>query len=165
MELKCEHLTRKFRQHAAVNDVSFTLDTGVHALLGANGSGKTTLIRMLVGTLPPTRGKVTFDGISILKQYDTYCAYLGYMPQHFGYYPSYSVHDFLAYMGLLKRIPKKECEQRIEELLLQLNLMEHRRRKMRQLSGGMLRRVGIAQALLNTPVSYTHLTLPSIRLV
>ena len=151
MELKCEHLTRKFRQHAAVNDVSFTLDTGVHALLGANDSGKTTLIRMLVGTLPPTRGKVTFDGISILKQYDTYCAYLGYMPQHFGYYPSYSVHDFLAYMGLLKRIPKKECEQRIEELLLQLNLMEHRRRKMRQLSGGMLRRVGIAQALLNTP--------------
>lgn len=151
MELKCEQLSRQFHNQYAVDHVSFAITQGVHALLGANGSGKTTLIRMLAGLLPPTTGAICFDNVSIQKQYNSYCATLGYMPQHFGYYPNYTVEEFLSYMGLLKCLPKKVLQPRIEELLVQLNLRQQRKRKMKQLSGGMLRRVGIAQALLAKP--------------
>ena len=151
MELKCERLSRQFRDKKAVDRVSFTIASGVHALLGANGSGKTTLIRMLVGLLPPSEGYIYFDGVSIQKQYDSYCAALGYMPQHFGFYPNYSVEEFLSYMGLLKRLPKPMLNERIDELLRKLSLSDVRRRKMKHLSGGMLRRVGIAQALMARP--------------
>lgn len=151
MILTCEHVSRTFHQKKAVDQVSFSIQPGVHALLGANGSGKTTLIRMLAGLLPPSKGQIYFDQIAISKQYDTYCASLGYMPQHFGFYPNYTVEQFLSYMGLLKRMPKTLLQKRIDELCLQLHLSKERKYKMKHLSGGMLRRVGIAQALLTKP--------------
>lgn len=151
MELTCEQVSKTFRRKKAVDHVSFSIRQGVHALLGANGSGKTTLIRMLAGLLPPSEGSICFDQISIAKQYDTYCASLGYMPQHFGFYPNYTVEEFLSYMGLLKRMPKTLLQQRIDELCIQLNLSAQRKQKMKHLSGGTLRRVGIAQALLTKP--------------
>lgn len=151
MRLTCEHVSKNFPQKKAVDHVSFSIQNGVHALLGANGSGKTTLIRMLAGLLPPSEGSIHFDQIAITKQYDTYCASLGYMPQHFGFYPNYTVEQFLSYMGLLKRIPKSLLQKRIDELCIQLHLSKERQRKMKHLSGGTLRRVGIAQALLAKP--------------
>lgn len=151
MELTCEQVSKTFHRKKAVDHVSFSIRQGVHALLGANGSGKTTLIRMLAGLLPPSEGSICFDQISIAKQYDTYCASLGYMPQHFGFYPNYTVEEFLSYMGLLKRMPKTLLQQRIDELCTQLNLSAQRKQKMKHLSGGTLRRVGIAQALLTKP--------------
>lgn len=151
MELTCEQVSKTFRRKKAVDHVSFSIRQGVHALLGANGSGKTTLIRMLAGLLPPSEGNICFDQISIAKQYDTYCASMGYMPQHFGFYPNYTVEEFLSYMGLLKRMPKTLLQQRIDELCIQLNLSTQRKQKMKHLSGGTLRRVGIAQALLAKP--------------
>ena len=151
MELACEQVSRTFRQKKAVDHVSFSIQNGVHALLGANGSGKTTLIRMLAGLLPSSEGNIYFDQIAITKQYDTYCASLGYMPQHFGFYPNYTVEQFLSYMGLLKRIPKSLLQKRIDELCNQLHLSKERKQKMKHLSGGMLRRVGIAQSLLASP--------------
>lgn len=151
MELTLEHVDKSFKQIHAVRDVTLQLGKGVHGLLGANGSGKTTLMRLICGLIPLDKGSLHFMDINALKQYDTYASYLGYLPQHFGYYPHYSVYDFLSYMSILKNMSKKYSEQRIETLLERLNLQSHKHKKLRQLSGGMLRRVGIAQALLNEP--------------
>lgn len=151
MELLVKNLHKEFKKNVVIQDVSFTLACGVHALLGANGSGKTTLIRMLCGILPSDKGEIYFDGIPINKQYATYCSYLGYMPQHFGFYPNYTVDEFLQYMCIVKKLPEEVSQTRIKELMRQLNLTEQKKKKMRQLSGGMLRRVGIASALLNDP--------------
>lgn len=151
MELTLEHVDKSFKQIHAVRDVTLQLGKGVHGLLGANGSGKTTLMRLICGLIPLDKGSLHFMDINALKQYDTYASYLGYLPQHFGYYPHYSVYDFLSYMSVLKNMSKEYSEQRIETLLERLNLQSHKHKKLRQLSGGMLRRVGIAQALLNEP--------------
>lgn len=151
MELIVTDLTKRFKRHTAVHQLSFTLDNGIHALLGANGSGKTTLLRMICGILPHEQGSIKFDGLPIQKQYATYCSYLGYMPQHFGFYPNYTVHEFLEYMCIVKKLPEALAKERMEALMQQLNLLEHRKKKMKNLSGGMLKRVGIAAALLNEP--------------
>lgn len=151
MELALKNVSKQFKQKIAVNDVSIVLDNGVHALLGANGSGKTTLIRMICGILPVSKGMICFDGISIKQQYQVFCDHLGYMPQHFGFYPNYSVIEFLEYIAIVKRIPKTIAEQRIDHWIHKLNMQEHAHQKMKHLSGGMLKRVGIIQALLNEP--------------
>lgn len=151
MELKLEHVDKTFKTVHAVNDISIVLSKGVHGLLGANGSGKTTLLRMICGLIPLDKGTMQFDGINAMKQYDTYASYLGYLPQHFGYYPHYTVYEFLSYMSILKNMSKAYSQERVEELLELLHLQPQRDKKLRQLSGGMLRRVGIAQALLNKP--------------
>lgn len=151
MELEIRTITKSFKKKKAVNQVSLTLHTGIHALLGANGSGKTTLIRMICGILPCDQGDILFDGVPIHKQYDVFCDKLGYMPQHFGYYPNYTVDEFLEYMSITKRIPKEEASLCIDHWIKELNLQDHRHKKMKNLSGGMLKRVGIIQALLNKP--------------
>ena len=151
MELILDNVSKQFKQKKAVNHVSITLDKGIHALLGANGSGKTTLIRMICGVLPASQGDISVDGISIRKQYNIFCDRLGYMPQHFGFYPNYTVKEFLEYMAIVKRIPKSEAEKRMDEWIHKLNMQEHIHKKMKNLSGGMLKRVGIIQALLNNP--------------
>lgn len=151
MEFILDNVSKQFKQKKAVNHVSITLDKGIHALLGANGSGKTTLIRMICGVLPASQGDISVDGISIRKQYNIFCDRLGYMPQHFGFYPNYTVKEFLEYMAIVKRIPKSEAEKRMDEWIHKLNMQEHIHKKMKNLSGGMLKRVGIIQALLNNP--------------
>ena len=151
MELKVQHLSRSFHTTKAVQNVSFTLHEGIHALLGANGSGKTTLLKMITGTLAPSKGSITWDHVKIDDQYEWYCSGLGYLPQHFGYYPNYTIEEFLLYLGQLKKIQRSTCKKRIDLLLAQLNLKEHKKRKLKTLSGGMLQRVGIAQALLQDP--------------
>lgn len=151
MELTIHDLNKSFHHTPVVQHVNVNLQEGIHALLGANGCGKTTLIRMLTGTLKPTSGSISFDHINILDQYETYCALLGYLPQNFGFYPNYTVDEFLMYLGRLKQIGRLHCKRRIDDLLTRLNLTEVRKKKMKHLSGGMLRRVGIAQALLQNP--------------
>lgn len=151
MDLKLMDVSKTFKDKKAVNSVSFTLSNGVHGLLGANGSGKTTLMRMICGLLPMDNGAMYFDDKDALKNYDSYCAYLGYMPQHFGYYPNYNVYEFLNYMCIVKGLSKEEGNKKIQILLKTLNLESKTKTKMKNLSGGMLKRVGIAQALLNDP--------------
>lgn len=151
MELSIKHVDKSFKNVHAVKDVSLTLQEGVHGLLGANGSGKTTLLRMICSLTEKDKGTICFNAIDSDQQYDAYASNIGYMPQHFGYYPHYSVYEFLEYMSILKNLSKEYSKQRIEELLDILNLQEKRKTKMKHLSGGMLRRVGIAQALLNHP--------------
>lgn len=151
MELKIENVKKSFQKKCAVNGVSITLQSGVIGLLGANGSGKTTLLRMLVGNIKPDEGHILFDGVDITENYEAYVEHLGYMPQHLGFYPEFTVKEFLEYMAMLKGLKKEYAKQRINDLLESLSLVDKQRKKIKTLSGGMLRRVGIAQSLLNNP--------------
>ena len=151
MKLEIRHVTKRYRDKTAVSDVSLTLTAGVWGLLGANGAGKTTLMRMLAGILQPTDGKILCDGVEIGTLGAAYRAKLGYLPQEFGFYPEFTVQDYLEYMAALKGLPRAEAARQIDALLERVSLAEVRRKKIIKLSGGMKRRVGIAQALLNDP--------------
>ena len=151
MELTIQGLTKRYKDKTAVNNVNLTLTPGVWGLLGANGAGKTTLMRMVAGILTPTSGKVQYDGIRISTLGEVYRDVFGYLPQNFGFYPEFTVTDYLQYMASLKGLPKKDTNLKIDELLDKLTLADIRNKHIRKLSGGMQRRVGIAQALLNDP--------------
>ena len=151
MKLEIRHVTKRYRDKTAVDAVSITLTPGVWGLLGANGAGKTTLMRMLAGILRPTEGQILCDGVEIGALGGAYREKLGYLPQEFGFYPEFTVQDYLEYMAALKGLPRAEAARQIDALLERVSLAEVRRKKIVKLSGGMKRRVGIAQALLNDP--------------
>ena len=151
MKLEIRHVTKRYRDKMAAADVSLTLTAGVWGLLGANGAGKTTLMRMLAGILRPTEGQILCDGVEIGALGGAYREKLGYLPQEFGFYPEFTVQDYLEYMAALKGLPRAEAARQIDALLERVSLAEVRRKKIVKLSGGMKRRVGIAQALLNDP--------------
>lgn len=151
MKLEIRHVTKRYRDKMAAADVSLTLTAGVWGLLGANGAGKTTLMRMLAGILQPTEGQILCDGVEIGALGAAYREKLGYLPQEFGFYPEFTVQDYLEYMAALKGLPRAEAARQIDALLERVSLAEVRRKKIVKLSGGMKRRVGIAQALLNDP--------------
>lgn len=151
MELTIDRVSKRFKDKTAVDAVSLTLTPGVWGLLGANGAGKTTLMRMCCGIMQPTAGEIRADGIPIAQLGAAYRDSLGYLPQEFGFYPSFTVRDYLDYMAALKGLGKRDARRRIDALLEQLGLADVRRKRIAKLSGGMKRRVGIAQALLNEP--------------
>lgn len=151
MELTITNLTKEFGQFRAVNEVSYTMQNGVYGLLGVNGAGKTTLMRMLTTLMKPTSGQITWDGQDIFEMDGKYRKLLGYLPQDFGFYPDFSVYDYLMYIAALKGIRPAVAKQRVKELLKQVGLVKARHKKMKTLSGGMKRRAGIAQAMLNDP--------------
>ena len=151
MELQIEHLSKKFKDMTAVSDVSLRLTPGVWGLLGANGAGKTTLMRMLAGIMQPSGGSICYDGIPIDTLGQRYRDIFGYLPQEFGFYPEFTVQDYLEYVATLKGLSAADSRQKIGALLERLTLGDVRRKKIVKLSGGMKRRVGIAQALLNDP--------------
>lgn len=149
MELNIDRVTKQYGPKIAVDRISLTLTPGVTGLLGANGAGKTTLMRMLCGILRPTSGSISLDGLDVSTE--GYRAVLGYLPQDFGYYPSFTALDFLLYLGALKGMERKQAKERSLELLEVVGLSEVARKKIRTYSGGMKQRLGIAQALLNRP--------------
>lgn len=151
MELYLEHVTKQFKDVTAVNDVSLRITHGVWGLLGANGAGKTTLMRMIAGIMKPDGGEILYDGIPIGKLGESYRDIFGYLPQEFGFYPEFTVKDYLEYISVLKGLTEKESRRKIKELLERLTLSHVKNKKIAKLSGGMKRRVGIAQALLNEP--------------
>ena len=151
MALILDGLTKTFSSFPAVNNLSYTMDTGVYGLLGVNGAGKTTLMRMLCTLLTPTSGTITWDGQDIFSLGSAYRTLLGYLPQDFGYYPDFSVQDYLLYIASIKGLRPATARQRMQNLLEQVGLTQVRRQKMKKLSGGMKRRAGIAQAMLNDP--------------
>lgn len=151
MKVEIQNLTKRFGQKTAVDDVSLTLTSGVWGLIGANGAGKTTLMRMLAGILTPTSGRVLCDGADTLSLGEAWRDMLGYLPQHFGFYPEFTVADYLDYMAALKGIEKSAARRKIEELCEILSLTRVYKNKIKKLSGGTQRRVGIAQAMLNDP--------------
>lgn len=151
MELKIDHLNKRFKDKTAVNDVSLTLTSGVWGLLGANGAGKTTLMRMIADIMTPTSGAIYYDGTDIRKMGEEYRNIFGFLPQDFGYHHDFTVKDYLEYMAALKDVPAKAATRKINSLLDVLSLSDVKKKKISNLSGGMKRRVGIAQAMLNDP--------------
>lgn len=151
MELNIKGLTKDFKDFRAVDHVSCSMGQGVYGLLGVNGAGKTTLMRMICTLLRPTEGSVTWNGKDIFKMDASYRKVLGYLPQDFGFYPDFTVQDYMMYISSIKGIRPMTAKKRTEKLLEQVGLRKMKKRKMRNLSGGMQRRVGIAQAMLNDP--------------
>lgn len=151
MELCMNKVSKRFGNFAAVDDVSLTMTGGVYGLLGVNGAGKTTLMRMLCTLLSPSAGSITCDGRDIFAMDAAYRDLLGYLPQEFGFYPDFSVRDYLRYIATLKGIRPAVAKNRVEELIHQVGLDKAATRKMKRLSGGMKRRAGIAQAMLGNP--------------
>lgn len=150
-ELELKEVSKAFKTKTAVQDVSICLGHGVYGLLGENGAGKTTLMRMLCGILKPTQGTIRCDGIPILQMGGDYRRLLGYLPQDFGYYGDFSALRFLNYMAALKALPEEYARTRIDELFEMVDLTKEKKNKLKTFSGGMIRRIGIAQALLNDP--------------
>lgn len=149
MELTVRQLSKHYKDKVAVNEVSLRLEKGINGLLGANGAGKTTLMRMLCGTLTPTSGSISLDGLDVSSE--DYRAVLGYLPQDFGYYPNFSGTDFLRYLAALKGLSNSHAKRKTAELLELVGLENVGKKKIKTYSGGMKQRLGIAQALLNDP--------------
>ena len=151
MELELKNLTKGFRDMTAVDHVTYTMTNGVYGLLGVNGAGKTTLMRMLCTLLSTTEGEVCWNGRDIFAMGGDYRRLLGYLPQDFGYYPDFTVHDYLMYIASIKGLRPAAARKRARQLLGQVGLSKAENKKMKKLSGGMKRRAGIAQAMLNDP--------------
>lgn len=151
MELILDNLTKEFGNFTAVDHIALSMTNGVYGLLGVNGAGKTTLIRMLCTLLEPTSGNIYCDGKDILKMDNKYRSLLGYLPQDFGFYPEFTVKDYLLYISAIKGIRPVVAKKRTNELIIKVGLTKVADKKLKKLSGGMKRRAGIAQAMLNDP--------------
>lgn len=151
MELRIENLTKEFQKTSAVSHLTYTMKNGVYGLLGLNGAGKTTLMRMLCTLLKPTEGRILCNGNDIFAMGAEYRKLLGYLPQDFGFYPDFTVKDYLMYIASIKGVHKAVARKRVGELLVSVGLTKAENKKMRKLSGGMKRRAGIAQAMINHP--------------
>lgn len=151
MELRISNLTKQYKSKIAVNDISAEFKPGIYGLLGANGAGKTTLMRMICGILKPTAGVIYLDNQDVAELNEEYRNILGYLPQDFGYYPNFTATKFLLYVAALKGIEGKYAHLKVQELLEMVGLKKEANKKIKSFSGGMKRRLGIAQALLNDP--------------
>ena len=147
MEVKFNDLTKKFGNFTAVDHLTMTMTNGVYGLLGVNGAGKTTMMRMLCTLLKPTSGSITCNGKDIFEMDSEYRNLLGYLPQDFGFYPEFTVQDYLMYIASLKGVHPAVAKKRVKELISKVGLSKVANRKMKKLSGGMKRRAGIAQAM------------------
>ena len=151
MQLRFEHLSKKYKGKYALQDFSATLENGVYGLLGTNGAGKTTLINLFMGIIKGDGGEIFIDGRNIREMGADFLSKIGYLPQYPQFYRDFTVLEFMRYMSVLKDIPKEQAEARIQELLKTVNLTEAASKKVGALSGGMRQRLGIAQAMLNNP--------------
>lgn len=147
--LELRHVSKVFgKDLKAVDGISLSLSPGLLGLIGHNGAGKTTLMQMIATLTRPTSGEILFDGEDIVRKPDAIRHRLGYLPQDFGIYPNLSALEFMQYFAALKGV---RDPQRIRALLELVNLTDHAHRQAASFSGGMRRRLGIAQALLNDP--------------
>ncbi len=146
-------LRARYGKRVVLDDVSLRIDTGIHGLLGPNGAGKTTLMRTLATVARPDEGRVRLLGHDVARQDDRMRARrrLGYLPQTFGYYPGFTVSEFVEYMAWLKEMPKERVPAAVDRAIERVGLSDRAKSKMKKLSGGMLRRAGIAQAIVNDP--------------
>ena len=151
MKLEFKNVTKQYGEVNAVDRVNCVMEKGVYGLLGVNGAGKTTLMRMLCTIIQPSEGQILWNGEDIWEMGENYRAILGYLPQDFGYYPDLSIYDYMMYISSIKGLKEAFAGKKIKQLLTQVGMEKFSKRKMKNLSGGMVRRVGIAQAMLNNP--------------
>ena len=146
-------ITQRFGRTEALKDVDLTLGSGVFGLLGPNGAGKTTLLRTLATAIEPSSGQLRLLGFdpSDPGERRALRRRLGYLPQSLGYYPGFTVFEFVEYFALLKEMPKGEVRPAVARAIERVGLGDRARSKLKTLSGGMLRRVGVAQAIVNEP--------------
>jgi ABC-2 type transport system ATP-binding protein len=149
--LLVNNVSKNFGSFCVLKNINLEFENGVYGLLGPNGAGKTTLIKMLTTLIFPTKGEILYDGTDIVKLDEKYRDILGYLPQEFGYYKNYSPKKYLLYISALKGIDRSKAKNRVGELLKLVGLESVETKKMRKFSGGMIQRVGIAQAMLNDP--------------
>lgn len=138
------------KKKQALSNVNLSIEQGMFGLLGRNGAGKTTLMKTLATLLKKQSGSISVCGIPIEKAKEIR-KIVGYLPQDFSMYPTMTVGEVMDYLGVLSDIPRKERHERTALLLEKVNLTEHKTEKVKSLSGGMKRRLGIAQALINDP--------------
>ena len=153
MNVEITDLTRRFGRNQAVAGVSLQAGPGVFGLLGPNGAGKTTLLRMMATVIPPTTGRMRLldrDPGAYGPRREVRRR-LGYLPQNLGYYPGFTVAEFVEYFALLKEMPPARIPAAVAAAVERVDLGGKSRAKLRTLSGGMLRRAGIAQAIVNDP--------------
>ena len=149
--LTIKNISKNYGDFCALKNINMEFENGVYGLLAPNGAGKTTLIKMIATLIYPTEGEILYKGENIINMDDRYREILGYLPQDFGYYKNYSPNKFLMYLAALKGIEKTVAKEKIKNLLKLVALDDVADKKMKKFSGGMLQRVGIAQALLNDP--------------
>ncbi|MBN8191834.1 ABC transporter ATP-binding protein [Bacillus sp. NTK074B] len=149
--LVVKDVRKQYGDFTALDEINLEFGRGIYGLLAPNGAGKTTLIKMLVTLISTTKGEILYNGTNIVELDEEYRDILGYLPQHFGFYKHYTPKKYLMYLAALKGMDKKTATSRIEELLESVALKDVGDKKMRKFSGGMIQRVGIAQALLNDP--------------
>lgn len=145
------NISKKYGNQKAVENINLNMDHGLYGMLAPNGAGKTTIIKMLTTLLFPTTGEILYNGTNIMDMGAAYRDLIGYLPQQFGYYKNSTPVQYLEYLACLKKMPKENIKSRICELLELVGLSDVAHKKMRKFSGGMIQRVGIAQAMLNNP--------------
>lgn len=150
-KLEIVNLTKSYKYKNANENINLVLESGVYGLLGPNGAGKTTLMKQVATLKQPTSGKILYNGKDINTLDENYRAIVGYLPQDFYAYKNFSAKDFLLYIGALKGMDKRTAKEKADKLLKLVGLYDVRNKAISKFSGGMKRRVGIAQALLNDP--------------
>ncbi|MCR5203001.1 MAG: ATP-binding cassette domain-containing protein [Lachnospiraceae bacterium] len=143
--LRIKGLTKKFRKKEVLHGINLELGKGVYGLLGENGAGKSTLMRTILGLYSEYSGEIMFDGDSLTNDQ------IGYLPQYFNGLEELKVKELLKYFADIKKISSKRVDEEIERTLKMVNLIERKNSKVKNLSGGMKQRVGIAQTLLGNP--------------
>lgn len=149
--LEMVNVTKTYKHKSANENINLKLESGVYGLLGPNGAGKSTLMKQIVAISSPTSGKILYNDKDIKSLDDEYRAIVGYLPQDFNAYKNFKAKDFLMYMAALKGMDKNDSKKRVDELLKLVGLSEVSNKLVSKFSGGMKRRVGIAQAILNNP--------------
>lgn len=149
--LQIQDVTKHYQNFVALEHINLEFENGIYGLLAPNGAGKTTLLKLITTLLFPTEGKILYDGMDIRKLDALYRQKLGFLPQDFGYYRDYTPEKYLYYIGVLKGMERKTLQEKIGQMLDLVGLSEEKNKKMKKFSGGMIQRVGIAQALLNDP--------------
>ncbi|WP_242550523.1 ABC transporter ATP-binding protein [Enterococcus hulanensis] len=150
MQIDINHLNQYYGKKQVLYDINLSISTGMFGLLGRNGAGKTTLMKTLVTLLPTNEGEIRMNGINIHDQ-KKIRSIIGFLPQEFSMYGNMTAYQALDYLAVLSELDKRTRRIRINALLDQVNLTIHKNVKVKAMSGGMKRRLGIAQALLNDP--------------
>lgn len=150
MEINIKNLSKKYGRYEALKDINLNIPKGMYGLLGKNGAGKTTLLKILATLSSKSKGEVIINGIPI-ENTKQIRKIIGYLPQNFSVYPNMTVYKTIRYFDLLSEMPLNDNHNRIESLLKKVNLWEEKNKKVKNLSGGMKQRLGIALAILNEP--------------
>lgn len=151
MKLTISNVSKSFKKRIALQNISFELHAGIYGLLGPNGAGKTSLMKIIADIMTPTLGEVSLDGTPVRKLGENYRNLLGYMPQNIGVYRDFTAEQYLLYIAALKGLSRKAAQEKVYEQLKIVGLEQSANNKLKTFSGGMVRRIGIAQTLLNSP--------------